>query len=76
LRIVSNQYLSAFPLVFQIVLVGAGTASLLRLIALEFFFTAGSATFVLLLLIWVWTILALPTLILAALSLPILFVCH
>jgi hypothetical protein len=48
----------------------------LRLIALEFFFTAGSATFVLLLLVRVWTILALSTLILAALSLPILFVCH
>jgi hypothetical protein len=30
----------------------------------------------LLLLIRVWTILALSTLILAALSLPILFVCH
>jgi hypothetical protein len=48
----------------------------LGLITLEFFFTAGSATFVLLLLIRVRTILALSTLILATLSLPILFVCH
>jgi hypothetical protein len=48
----------------------------LGLIALEFFFTARSAAFVLLLLIRVWTILPLATLILATLSLPILFVCH
>src|SRR5436190_16549554 len=75
--LITRYKLRALPfLFFVLILAVAVRTAALRLVALVFVLGSRCAPFILLLLILIRTVLALPALVFAALSLPVLFVCH
>ena len=68
--------LGALPFLrFTLILLASARSAALQLVALEFFFAAGGATLVLRFTL-TRAVLALPGLVFAASSLPVLFVSH